>query len=786
MQGQGERYAQVRLVCSTGQAVTVTISVIPSHRTHDVAHVLEPSWDDFVSMLSEPLPATTPKGELPLWSPAEYRDRYVQDSNVLSVHALVFDVDEDPVPSAAELQEQVPWQAVAHTSSRATQDALRWRLVIAVSRPVKSDEYRRLWQFVADRLNFPVGASSKNPSRAWYFPRRGEDGTYEVVQWGKQPLDVEDCLSYTPFVQPALSIPAFAAATVVPDAPTLGPWVAPDALRPTLLARISEIAEGCRAACPTPGRRHELSLALAGALVSEDAPFEIAQEEVPAFVLLVCQAAGFGDSETKWGNAVRTVHRKRAGEPVQGFRSLRALFPGVARVVNPLWGPVDYESFRAGLQLASGAVAGPLTGSAVPSSALVLPSNQEVLTTNLQGPVSHPASNLQVIWGRWNEPLPELPYLVAGLIPEGKVIMFFAEGGSVKTWAAFALGISVATGAPWLGQYLVRQGRVLFLDYEDGRYEFQRRRGLLMGTEAPDVPELGYLYSGAKLHEIDTWTELSKLGLKLLVIDSLSAAAPSNLDENSREFIESVRLAGIFTEATGCTVLFVHHANKNGGVRGYSGIRDQADIVFRFEPVTESESGVKRMRMICDKPGPQKKPPPVNVELSDRGLGTFEDEASEASEVKLKDPRAAILLRLKDGPKTTLDEFKGVRRERLSAEIKALTDEGHLVKIEKGGLFEPGYQLDDDARRLERVHRVVEGAYARSQKTVEQSAHVPMSFVRRLFVGRFLDWSAVRRIMPTPRFHEALRRGLSVVESEALPASQGPLEDVGLDGESEQ
>lgn len=329
-------------------------------------------------------------------------------------------------------------------------------------------------------------------------------------------------------------------------------------------------------------------------------------------------------------------------------------------------------------------------------------------------------------WGGWDQPIFPPVYLLEGLIPEGKVCTFFAEGGSVKTWSAFALAISVATGRPWLG-HTVKQGRVVYMDYEDGRYEFQRRMRILNGG-LEDIPSLGYWYGAPYLHKPDTWKILAPLDLTLLVIDALSSGVPGDSDENASAFSEAVKLAGRFTEI-GCTVLIIHHANKQGGIRGHSSVRDQSDVVFKFEPVSETDD-IKRMRMICDKPGPQKKPAPVNVELSDKGLQTFEDEAHETGR-NAETPVAiadAILLALKDGPILTKEKIRdavGKDRGKVFKEIDALTKAKRIVFIE-----EIGYVLDDPKARERRVFAQIK-TYAgwTSAAKLAKAAYVTTRFV---------------------------------------------------------
>jgi len=361
---------------------------------------------------------------------------------------------------------------------------------------------------------------------------------------------------------------------------------------------------------------------------------------------------------------------------------------------------------------------------------------------------------LPIIWGQWDEPTVPPVYLLQGLIPVGKVCTFFAEGGSVKTWAAFGLGIAVATGDPWLDEYIVQKGRALFLDYEDGREEFKRRLGILRpGTSS--LPDLGYLYSQAALLNPDTWKFFATLGLKLIIIDSISAATPAQVDENNREFAETLKLAGLFTSACpDSTVLFIHHANKTGGMRGSSAIRDQSDVVFRFEPVSETDS-TKRMRMVCDKPGPQKRPAPVNIELSDGGLRTFQDEVQQLGRnaTKPEDLRKAILLAIgQRGPISTRHKVRaevGGRLTRVTEELDALVKEGEVVYIDEVG----GYQLDSDEKRLARVLACVRRTdeYFTSPAALAKAAYVKTRFVESLERKGVVCGSGEGRLMEVSR-----------------------------------
>lgn len=698
------------------------VSQFPSRTNHTISKTKEMSWAELVDNLRKPKPSTVPKEDLPLWSPASYRDGYVKDENVEHVYALGFDVDEDPIPDDARIRrdlEAMGVQAVVHTSSSSTTDAPRWRLMIAVSRPITGAEYRRLWMAVASvKLSFPVGRQSKNPSRGWYAPRRGPDESYECFVTEGVPLDVDATLTWAPAWNDALGSGA------VGDVD----FLAPEQLPAHLVSWVPTIAAAMRDACPEPGHRHELSLRLAGALVSDALPFKVEHEAVPAFVYRVCAEAGFGTLAQKWTNAVHTVSKKRAGGTIAGLTSLRDEFPAVATALEP----PPFDEFD----------------DPVPD-----------VEDDERRPASSPVESvdagpkgLPIVWGHWNEPIDPPVYLLEGLIPEGKVVCMFAEGGSVKSWTAFSLCIAVADGVPWLGKYAVIQGKALYIDFEDGPYEMRRRRNMLADSPLDDVENLGYLYAKAKLLDPKTWRELGALGLRVIVIDSLSAATPTDVDENSKEAVEVLRLAGLFTEAmaangTPCTVVFIHHANKSGGMRGFSGLRDQCDVVFRFEAVSEHDDGTKRMRMVCDKPGPQRKPTPVNVELSDDGLTTFDDEGFSASTQDNDEDgiQARILLTLE----TEAISSKKKLHKRVGGNYKTFEIElGELMAKKKVVHVDDIYQLEDHQRRLDRVLVLLkQDGLFRSHAELAKAARVKTEFVESMARQGLIFGSAEGRLM---------------------------------------
>ncbi len=147
------------------------------------------SWEELCTLLSNPRPKERAKSSLPMWSPATFRGDERRSANVEQVCLLVFDVDEDPVPTLEEIGAalgEVRW--FAHSSSNSTAVSPRWRLVLEPSRPLTPVEHACVWMAWSIRFPFKVGAQSKDCSRAWYAARSGLDGSFITSETMKGQL----------------------------------------------------------------------------------------------------------------------------------------------------------------------------------------------------------------------------------------------------------------------------------------------------------------------------------------------------------------------------------------------------------------------------------------------------------------------------------------------------------------------------------------------------------------------------------------------------------------------
>jgi hypothetical protein len=356
----------------------------------------------------------------------------------------------------------------------------------------------------------------------------------------------------------------------------------------------------------------------------------------------------------------------------------------------------------------------------------------------------------KVTWGKWNETLPDPKYIVQDVIPDDTVGMIVAKGSSLKTWMALSLGIAVATGEQWLGRFEVEQGNVLIVDFESGSWQL-RHRAQKLG--AYDTPGLGHAaFPNGRIDDPRFWAKLAKLvkarNVRLVIVDSFAAGAPG-VDENDAKAASPLNYAATLSNATGASVLFIHHAKKGEGgderdlVRGTGAIYAALDWAVTMIPQDEN-----RTRMLVRNIKPWgKRPDDFGLLLSDSGMllpdvGPAKgDEGSEESESSLDARILAALAR----PAGSI----GILRERVKrsnavvgAHLKALVTARKVVYLE--GI---GYALDDDDKRLARVEEALSKKVCRSEAAVAAAATVDAGVVTEWVASGVIAYSAEGRFI---------------------------------------
>lgn len=174
-------------------------------------------------------------------------------------------------------------------------------------------------------------------------------------------------------------------------------------------------------------------------------------------------------------------------------------------------------------------------------------------------------------------------YLIPDLLPCPGTVMVHGAGGDGKSMSAWTIAKHVARGLPFnvRGDLVpVQQGSVLILNGDQSEVQVQQQmRDLEFDATDPVTVVMGW-----DLNWYFRFTKLiQKHQPKLVIIDSITGCSRgSAFDENKKEFASPIYWLANNNGRTfpACTILLIHHANKTGGFRGTTAIRDAVDEVW--------------------------------------------------------------------------------------------------------------------------------------------------------------------------------------------------------------
>ncbi len=190
---------------------------------------------------------------------------------------------------------------------------------------------------------------------------------------------------------------------------------------------------------------------------------------------------------------------------------------------------------------------------------------------------------------------PPVDWIADGLVAREAVTMIHGAAGLGKSMLALALGVAVTRGAPFM-HHATKQGRVLYIDAENGQGEAHRRIRALGLT----VEEAGLLvyYEAIAADLAADENELREVALAaeadLIVVDSLATMNRSD-EDSSREMTPALQVLQRIAREACAGVLVLHHDRKDRTtLRGSSAI--EAVIEVRWHLTKDEErNGARRL-----------------------------------------------------------------------------------------------------------------------------------------------------------------------------------------------
>ncbi|MFA7344915.1 MAG: AAA family ATPase [Terrimicrobiaceae bacterium] len=192
--------------------------------------------------------------------------------------------------------------------------------------------------------------------------------------------------------------------------------------------------------------------------------------------------------------------------------------------------------------------------------------------------------------------LPPRAPLLADWFKEGDTGFLFAPRGLGKTWLSMGLACAVANGSA-LGPWHAHKARkVVYVDGEmavDGMLD--RLAGMGSGENLSILNHEVLFHLGGKtlnVADADTQRALTgyvlESGAALIVLDNLSCLC-SGQEENNADAWEPILHWLLILRRHKVAVLIVHHAGRNGQMRGTSRREDAAFWVLRLDAAEDAE-----------------------------------------------------------------------------------------------------------------------------------------------------------------------------------------------------
>ena len=188
--------------------------------------------------------------------------------------------------------------------------------------------------------------------------------------------------------------------------------------------------------------------------------------------------------------------------------------------------------------------------------------------------------------------LPEPAWLAPGWVPLYALTLVYGAPGSMKSFAALDLALSVASGRPaWGMDYATKPHPVVYIAGE-GQAGLARKRipaWMQARNENTDIPFFLVLeVPRAAQTESDLTALFASIeaegSLPRLVVFDTHARVTAGLDENAAKDTNlAIDLYSAVIRRYSCAVVVIHHSGKNGEMRGSNALLAASDAVIHLE-----------------------------------------------------------------------------------------------------------------------------------------------------------------------------------------------------------
>lgn len=291
--------------------------------------------------------------------------------------------------------------------------------------------------------------------------------------------------------------------------------------------------------------------------------------------------------------------------------------------------------------------------------------------------------------------LPEVRWIVDGLLAERSVAVLYGESGIGKTFLSLAIGAGISAGQDVFG-CTVEKGPVIYLAGE-GAYGLRTRLGAWESFNQSKASDLVVctgrpaFASSADVQLLISTIEAALLKPRLVVIDTFSAHFTGGNENDAKDVTRFLDGARQIAERFAACVLIVHHTGKNlQDFRGSYSIKGNTDTLLRAD-----ENALGNVTLTCERQRDGPEDQVICIDLIRHSYGNDSDSslvATLAQESDVMTPaakaastkhEATILGLLAQGPlrRKELLEKSGIPEGSIDSVTKALQGKGLIRKL---------------------------------------------------------------------------------------------------------
>lgn len=201
-------------------------------------------------------------------------------------------------------------------------------------------------------------------------------------------------------------------------------------------------------------------------------------------------------------------------------------------------------------------------------------------------------------WAELSTVPPPEPLIEDVLLLDTMAVLFGPPGVG-KSFVALDWGLSVATGAPWFG-HEVHQGAVLYVVAEGSSGIPQRVAAWLGAHGQSDPGPARWLPRAVNLLDPRWAGALAEVAARrlpvLTIMDTVARSMPGGDENSSKDMGAFIEGCDLIRQASGGTVVGVHHVPREGGrLRGHSSLDGAVDTAI------EARAGDEGFVLKCTK-----------------------------------------------------------------------------------------------------------------------------------------------------------------------------------------